>query len=574
VDRLIIPRRLVIDIVRKSLTYIIVSFFTTAFAMPPNTDMLDKHIREGKLLPYYLTHRPALLDRGIDVPTGRSGPMKSTVSGDFRALAILIRFADKDSSVNSRRFDTLLFVNRQSTVRNYYAAVSYGQMDLLTVNLPSSIGWRMAPQTYAYYCNAQNGTGSYPSNSQRLCEDIIDQIDPIVDFSQYDNNGDGSVDAIILIHTGPGAEFTQNDSDIWSHSWSITPRSRDGVYISDYCIQPEYWNTPGDMTCGVFCHELGHVLGLPDLYDTDYSSRGVGKWSLMASGSWNGPTNLGNYPAEPDAWCRIQLGFSSAVNVGSNTNGVNIMSVEGGGNIYRLWSGGALGSEYFLVENRQRTGYDAYLPSDGLLVWHIDGTRLSSMTPNDNEWYPGHTSSGNYGIALEQADGLYQLEKLANSGDAADPFPGTGGKIHFSSVSVPSSYSYAGEDTYVAIENISSSQATMTADFKVSLTSAITELHNEDLAAELRLTQNYPNPFNPTTRIRLDLPRSGHVTICIYDILGRKINVLLDGTYPAGTIFAKWNGIDFAGNQVSSGIYFYEAVAGGDRGVGKMTLIR
>ena len=115
----------------------------------------------------------------------------------------------------------------------------------------------------------------------------------------------------MIIHSGPGAEFTGNVNDIWSHKWGITPQSRDGVLISSYAIMPEYWSTPGDITIGVFAHELGHVFGLPDLYDRDGSSRGVGRWSLMATGAWNG--SLGNSPAHLDAWCKVQLGFVTPI---------------------------------------------------------------------------------------------------------------------------------------------------------------------------------------------------------------------------------------------------------------------
>ncbi len=74
------------------------------------------------------------------------------------------------------------------------------------------------------------------------------------------------------------------------------------------------------------------------------------------------------------------------------------------------------GTEYFLVENRQKTGYDTYLPGNGLCIYHID----NSVNNNNNEWYPGHTSSGHYHVALEQADGLWNLEHNNGRGDAGD----------------------------------------------------------------------------------------------------------------------------------------------------------
>lgn len=569
------PNSLMPGVVRKLLVYILVSLFSTAVAMPPNPDMLDEHLNKGEPLPYYLQNRANLLTRGVNAAAKMSTASKSAVTGSYKVLAVLIKFSDKNNSVNAADFDTLLFVNQQSTVNHYFDAVSYGQLDIITVNLPSSVGWVTAPQTYAYYCNAQNGTGSYPQNSQKLCEDVVDVVDPMVDFSQYDNDSDGYVDAVILVHTGPGAEFTASDDDIWSHKWSVpSPRLKDGVYIFNYTIQPEYWSSPGDITCGVYCHELGHIFGLPDLYDTDYSSRGIGKWSLMAYGSWNGPTSMGDYPSELDAWSRIELGFNSSVNVTSNSSNVDIASVESGGNIYRLWSNGTVGDEYFLVENRQKIGYDAYLPGDGLLIWHIDETELSSYCPNDNEWYPGYTDSGNYGVALEQADGSYQMEQLINSGDAGDPFPGSFSVTSFSALSNPNSNSYAGSESFVAVGNISLSAPTMVADFQVSIISDVTDTEDRILPLRLELGQNFPNPFNPVTNMSVSLPEATHVTLSIYNILGRKINELLDEDYAAGMISVTWNGLDLDKKPVPSGVYFYEVVTDCQKEVKKMTLIK
>jgi len=552
-------------------------FAVSVTAMPPNPETLEEHLGTGNDLPYYLQNRPALLDLGVNSPGKMTvSPAKANISGTWRGLAILVSFSDKPASADAADFDTLLFVNRQGTVRHYYNEVSRGQLDIVTLDLPSNLGWIEAPETYAYYCNGENGTGAYPNNSQKLCEDVTALIDPYIDFSQYDNDNDGYVDAVILIHTGKGAEFSHSNDDIWSHKWSIwPPQSKDGVYLFDYNIQPEYWNSPGDITCGVFCHELGHIFGLPDLYDTDYSSRGIGKYSLMSYGSWCGPTGMGDYPAWLDAWCRIELGFESYTNVTVNTDNAVIGAMENGGTVYRLWSSGAIGSEYYLVENRQKTGYDSYIPASGLYIWHIDENSLGTMAPNDDEWYPGHTSGGNYGVALEQADGQYHLEKLINSGDAGDPFPGISSNTLFSPFSTPNSDNYIGDNTYVAVSNISSSSNVMTADFQVSFVSDVEESNDNLLPEKIQLGQNYPNPFNPNTNIYLETPVSGHVHVFIYDILGRKIYELLNEYVPAGEgVILTWDGRDSDGREVSSGIYFYEVVTEHDKEVRKMTLIK
>ncbi|HWR83752.1 MAG TPA: M6 family metalloprotease domain-containing protein, partial [Candidatus Deferrimicrobium sp.] len=292
--------------------------FTTAGAVPPHPSLLDR-VRNGQTdLPYFATRLQEMHEKGIcsgkhlfedkDGRVQASAMTTAAASGPFRVLAILVQFSDHPGATAASFFDSLMFDSAGRTVADYYSEISYGQIDIVTVNLPSSLGWRTAPQTYAWYVNGQNGTGSYPQNSQKLTEDLVDQVDPIVNFANYDNDANGYVDVLVIVHSGTGAEYSGSSNDIWSHKWGITPRLKDGVYISDYTVQPEFWSAPGDMTIGVYSHELGHGFGLPDLYDVDYSSNGVGRWCIMSFGSWLGPTGFGESPAHPCAWSRTQMG--------------------------------------------------------------------------------------------------------------------------------------------------------------------------------------------------------------------------------------------------------------------------
>jgi len=451
--------------------------------MVPHPDLLEK-IRNGEIeIPYALKNYAELKERGVS--TGWTseelnkqnslissedvhrtyGPAKA-VTGTFKAIFLFVEFSDKASQVSVSFFDNLLFDNSPSSMRGYFDQISYGNLDLITDDMPSTIGWVTAPQSYAYYVDGQNGFGNYPRNAQGLTRDVVQLVDPFIDFSLYDNDGDGYIDALFIVHTGPGAEFTGSDNDIWSHAWSIPNNgymTDDGVRAYSYSMEPEYWSTPGDMTIGVYAHEMGHsVFKLPDLYDYDNSSNGVGRWSLMAGGSWNG--TLGNSPAWPDAWCHVQMGFFTPTNVTSDLIGETITAMTNEANIYKVWKNGSPGKQYFLVQNRQKEGYDSALPGSGLLIWHID----ENQTTNRNEWYPGNTNSGNYLVALEQADGNFDLEKRINNGDARDPFPGTTNNTQFNFLSSPNSNAYNGEITYVAVENISASSSNMTADIKIS----------------------------------------------------------------------------------------------------------
>jgi immune inhibitor A len=440
-------------------------------SIPPHPRVLQM-IKDGKIpLPYHLAKPQEAIMRGINAPFNRNiiDPIKSNKSIEemtqLRALVILVRFTDNPSHVQPVFFDSLTFGKNGSTLRNYFNEVSYNTIDIVTVDFPSNIGWINAPQTYSYYVNNQNGFGSYPQNAQKLAEDVVAAVNGVVDFSLYDNDHDSYVDALFIVHAGPGAEYTGNGADIWSHAWgTYSPQYVDGVYVQRYSMEPEYWSTPGDMTCGVYAHEAGHaVFGLPDLYDYDYDSQGLGRWSLMAGGSWNG--NLGNSPAHPDAWSRYKMGLLSPIDLHRDSVSIGIPAVNSSGVVYRLWTEGVYTNEYFLIENRQRVGYDTYLPGSGLCIYHVDEYQYN----NNGQWYPGYTSYGHYRVALEQADGQWDLEKNNSYGDNGDPFPGSTGNRTFNYTSTPNSRSYTDQQTSVSVSNISDAGSIMWADLSVQI---------------------------------------------------------------------------------------------------------
>ncbi len=559
---------------------------TTADAAPPHPKLLEQTAAGKAGRPFFMSHSDQLRAAGVnsgtnpfedDVNTSKSPTTGITaVTGEFNLVAILVQFTDNPAATSASYYDNMLYDQADVSVRHYYLDASYGQLDIVTVNLPSSQGWRLAPQTYAYYVNGENGINpdSYPHNSQKLVEDLVALVDPVLDFSAYDNNDNGFVDVVMVIHAGQGAELTGSDDDMWSHQWAIYPRlTNDGVYVSSYTMQPEYLFSPGDMTIGVFAHELGHAFGLPDLYDTDYSSNGIGCWGIMSYGSWLGPHGNGGLPAQPSAWSRIQMGFVDPVVVSTNINQQAIADVKTGGDIFRLWTSGSPGDEYFLVENRQKTGYDTYLPASGLLVWHIDEAESS----NDNEWYPGLSPLNHYLVALEQSDGLFELELMADMGDANDVLPVGYGAFNASSPTTSDSYTEGA--SLVSIENISAPATTMYADFRVGLAGGIDDgsggIIGEDILPDrLTLLQNYPNPFNPATTICFYSPESGYAQLEIINILGYRIRTLFDGPVDAGVTEVLWDGTNSSGASVASGIYLYQINVNGQKQVKKMILVR
>ncbi len=398
----------------------------------------------------------------------RAALERAPLRGPVRVVVVLVEFADRQLPSGSvDRFRALFFSSStlpHGSVKDYFTDVSGGLISLAG----EVVGPYTLPRPLAAYAGAENGTQAIEPNARTMAADALAAADADVDFTPYDNDRNGYVDAFIVVHAGRGAEETGAAGDIWSHKWVLPiERAVDGTKVFGYLTIPE------DSKIGVCAHELGHLLfGWPDLYDTDYSSAGIGDWCLMAAGSWG---LGGDRPVHPSAWCKATQGWVDIVNQTVDSS-VTLSDVKTSRTAYRLWKDGTLGNEYFLVENRMRDGYDASLPGDGLLVWHID----DAVASNRDERH--------YKVALVQADGLREMEANANQGDDGDPYPGSARNAALTDSSVPDSRSYAGSSTGVSITDIPGAAAAMTVRLGVQgaepppmdLGDVIEELHKLD----------------------------------------------------------------------------------------------
>lgn len=356
----------------------------------------------------------------------------------LNCLVLLVDFVDNPGNTPPSHFQNLLFnPTDPGSMHSFYRELSYGRLSVSG----QVTNWIRAAHPYSYYTAGQSGTGnSFPQNTPGLLQEVLAAYCTASSLAPFDVNGDGYVDGLFLVHAGPGAEAepdtTKRANMIWSHKWVLPqPFTNNGVSAFAYFTAPE------DGRLGVFSHEFGHFLGLPDLYDTSYRSRGVGDWCLMGGGSWNGG---GNMPARMSAWCLAKLGWIKPNNV-KVAGPLSLNPIEQDRNAcYRLWTNGKSSKEYFLIENRQRAGRDAALPGSGLALWHIDETQSDNTNPLA------------YMVALVQADGKRQLELNKNDGDKGDLFPGSAKVTKVSDVGLahPHTRSNSAAGTGVALSNI------------------------------------------------------------------------------------------------------------------------
>ncbi|MFZ4395562.1 MAG: M6 family metalloprotease domain-containing protein [Kiritimatiellia bacterium] len=378
-------------------------------------------------------------------------------TGTMKNLVVLVQFPDKLATRTAAQFTNLFnqigytAEGAAGSVKDFYNEVSRNRL-----NVDSVIAdWVTLSHGYAYY--GANDIYGYDMHPREMVQEALALLHARgFDFSQCDADNDGQVDGLTIIHAGGGEEYGGNDSNyIWSHQWHLTSTNTyDGKSMFNYHTEPERrgWDSDassqGITRIGVICHETGHFLGLPDLYDTTYASSGIGDFCLMAGGSWNG--NYGTQPAHPSIYCKYKLGWVTPTVV-SFAGTYTVPRIEDSTNAFRI-NGNWLSTQYLLIENRQGYGFDAGLPGPnrGLLFWHIDETQTS----NDN--------ASRYMVDLEEASGTQDLQLAAQvAGDDNDYYRG-GYKTQFTTNSSPTNRSYENTPLGLSITNVSTTGANMT----------------------------------------------------------------------------------------------------------------
>ena len=393
-----------------------------------------------------------------------TGPTPIT-SGIMKNLVLLVAFKDKPFQYSSSDFDKLFNEKGYSvggasgSVKDYYHEVSYGQLTVDSI----IAGPVTLTNDLAYYGADYNGVDIRP---RVMVEEALGLLAKTgFDFSQVDSNKDGWCDGFDVIHSGYDQAANADPDCIWSHKWSLySVATYSGVSFFNYHTEAELITRNGhdDITpIGSPCHETGHFLGLPDLYDTDYTSSGVGGFCIMSAGSW---CDGGLRPTHFSAWCKVFLGWVQPTEI-TKAGQYSLPRVEDNAKIFKI-KGNLPDNEYFLVENRQGCLFDSELPGEkrGMLIWHVDDSLIPFIVGNTFNTNPEH-----FGVDLEEASGTQHLEDTSRSdefGDDLDYFR-SDTMSSFTSRTMPNSKGYSGIGLGFDIKNISASGDTMT--FSVSL---------------------------------------------------------------------------------------------------------
>lgn len=330
-------------------------------------------------------HQARMMERTAHRAKMLPSARKAKYQGSKKGIVILVQFPDAEMQPEN----TLDLFNRmlneegfnhndlfKGSVHDYFHDQSYGQFDLSF----DVVGPYTLPQTRPFYGTPTgNSHDSHPGAMvQKACEMAYKDG---LNFSKYDWDGDGYVDQVYVLYAGLGQANGGDAETIWPHEWTLsssdygrTYKAGD-VYINTYACGAELMPTRyGNVLAGIgtLCHEFTHCLGIPDFYDTqDTGNYGMGSWDLMCNGSYN---NNGYTPPSYTAYERNWVGWLTPIELTKSADITGIKGMAEGGQSYIIRNDNPDPSveEYFLLENRKKTGWDEHVPGEGLLITHVD----------------------------------------------------------------------------------------------------------------------------------------------------------------------------------------------------------
>lgn len=378
------------------------------------------------------------------------------LTGTPKALVILVNFFDKSfvAATPQTAFTNLLNQDGYSanggtgSARDYFMSSSFGKF-APTFDV---VGPFTLQKSLDYYGkNDLDGNDTLP---QMLVVDACAAANATVDFTQYDTDNNGVIDNVFVYYAGYNEAEGATSNTIWPHRWAVIRNYNymgttasitfDGKLLKDYACTSELRGNSGSNMCGIgtFCHEFGHVLGLPDYYHTEANKNTLGYWSIMDAGAYS---NAGRTPPVYSAYDRFYLGWFTPQQV-STASDLMLLSLYQGKTIpantnnqaflfsattHNLSGKSPDPSEFYIVEYRKKTGWDTYLPAEGMCVWHIDynKTAWDNNTPN-NYTETSQTAGSHMRVYLRPLSGSSATPGTAFTNGSFMPVTWSGGSIN------------------------------------------------------------------------------------------------------------------------------------------------
>ena len=389
--------------------------------------------------------------------------------GERKALCVLMNFTDKTMVKTKEEFELLMNQvgynagSAKGSVKDFYRENSYGQLDLtVTVAGPYT-----TEKTQADYLSQGNNY----SPLQAFATEAATRAAEDLDLADYAENG--TLETFHIIFAGYGDEAIQDGNQIWSHKFNLAlPITLDGISVYTYSCSPELRGSFGTQitSIGVICHELCHVFGSPDYYDTGSSGfHGTGQWDLMANGSWN---DEGDLPAHINIFQKILYGWVTPVELNQPTEIRDMPNSTENAVAYTVKANP--NGEMYVLENKQQIGFDAAVPGHGLLIYHVHQNAYGGWASNAS--HPQNV----YPVCAVAPDAIptNNPSSYGPINSPNTPFGETSKKTQFTNYTVPQMFSWATRSgAGKPIKNIVESDQKISFDFMPqSLLASVTDL--------------------------------------------------------------------------------------------------
>ena len=386
----------------------------------------------------------------------------SSYMGKKRCLILLAQFSDKKFTMN----DPKAFYNRvanepgfsegnfKGSVADYFKAQSNGKFEMnFDVMGPYTLGEQ------AYY--GKNEGDQQDVNVQAMISGCLGKAaSEGIDFSPYDWDGDGEMEMVFVVYAGRGEATGGDVNTIWPHKGRMTnPVKCGNKTLTNYACSNELSVSNEVDGIGTICHEFSHCFGYPDAYDVNYTGLyGMGTWDLMCQGNYNGN---GFTPAGYTAYEKYAAGWITPIELKENTSVSGMKPLAEGGDAY-IFKNPNNSDEYYLIENRQKKGWDAGLAGSGIIINHIDY--------NLKAW--------NYNIPNSMMSGINDHERItlipadnikSDKNEENDPWP-YGNKNRLANNTTPACNTYNLNTDGTKLMNIILSDMAIAADGTASFT--------------------------------------------------------------------------------------------------------